>query len=233
MFSYYYTYGYSGILYLLLFVVIIFTMYAQFKVNSSYKKYSKIANSRGITGREMAERILLENDIHNVSVTCIAGTLTDHYNPQTRQLCLSRDVYNGTSIAAIGVAAHEAGHAVQHSVQYFPIKLRSTLVPVANIGNSLAIPVALLGFIFTGATLFIDIGIVLYLAVFLFHLVTVPVEVDASARAIRAIPTFQMTTQDVKGAKRVLSAAAMTYLASMLSSLLQLLRLLNMRGRRN
>ena len=230
---FYYTYGYSGILYLLLFVVIILSVFAQIKVNSTYKKYNKISNSRGISGREMADRILRENDIHDVTVHCIAGTLSDHFNPQTKQLCLSQEVYHGTSISAIGVAAHEAGHAVQHSVRYFPMQIRSSLVPMANIGNSLAVPIALIGFIFTGATLFIDIGIGLYLAVFLFHLVTLPVELDASYRAVRVLPSFGMDTQDVKGARRVLSAAAMTYLAAMLASLLQLLRLINMRGRRD
>ena len=189
----------------------------------------------GLTGREAAEQILHRNGIYDVQVIHIAGNLTDHYNPRNKTLGLSDTVYNSASVAAIGVAAHECGHAVQHSVGYAPLSIRGALVPVANFGSMAAWPLIIIGLFMNGQTaaLFINLGILLFSAAVLFQLVTLPVEFNASHRAVRVLETSGMLYPDEVGSvKKVLGAAALTYVASAASMILQLLRLLILTGGR-
>lgn len=207
---------------------------AQGAVNSSYRKYSGLSSSRGITGREAAEMILRSNGIYNVRVEPVRGNLTDHYSPREQVIRLSEGVYDSSSIAAIGIASHEAGHAVQHHVGYVPIKIRNAVVPVANIGSTLAFPLILIGFILSSALL-LDLGVIFFSFTTLFQLVTLPVEFNASSRAVQAIETNgALYEQELSGAKKVLRAAAMTYVAALAVSFAQLLRFFLMtRNRRN
>lgn len=221
--------------YYLIFVVpaLLIALFAQIKVKSTYHKYSALRNARSLTGAEAAQRILSMNGIHDVSVQRVSGEMTDHYDPRAGVIRLSDGVYNSTSIAAVGIAAHEAGHAVQHAEGYVPIKVRNAVLPVANLGSAAAIPLVLFGLIFNFSFL-ITLGIVFFSAVVLFQLVTLPVEFNASSRAIRVIDSQELLTQDeIKGAKKVLTAAAMTYVASALVALMQLLRLLAISRNRN
>lgn len=204
---------------------IIISMFAQAKVQSTFSKYSKVFSHRGITGRETAETILRENGIYDVNVQSTAGSLTDNFNPINKTVNLSQPVYNVSSVAAIGVAAHETGHAIQHNTGYFPIKMRNAILPVANIGANAAMPLAILGIVMGFPTL-VNIGIILFSAVVLFQLVTLPVEFNASARALKILKNGYVLTEDeMKGAKEVLTAAALTYVAAMLTSLMSLIRL--------
>ena len=208
-------------------------MYAQVKINSTYSKFSKVASRREITGAEVARRILDQNGLQSVQIGHVAGNLTDHYDPRTQVVNLSDSVYNSTSVAAIGVAAHETGHAVQHAVGYAPIKIRNAIVPVVNIGSTLSIPLFLLGFLFSIGIL-ADIGIILFSFAVLFQLVTLPVEFNASRRAIATLESgYILDDEELGGAKKVLGAAAMTYVASAAMALAQLLRLILIRGNRD
>ena len=202
------------------------SIWAQMKVKSTFSKYSSVLSTRNITGCDTASTIMHYNSITDVKIVPIDGQLTDNYNPSTNVISLSRPVYSNTSIAAIGVAAHESGHAVQHHVGYFPIKLRNALVPVANIGSTAAIPLAMFGLIF-GVPFLINFGILLYSAIVLFQVATLPVEFNASRRAISVLRQRDILSEDeLKGAKKVLSAAALTYVAATLTSLMSLLRLI-------
>jgi len=209
------------------------SIWAQIKVSSTYHKYSSVRTKRNVTGYAAARAILDANGLHYVKIEHVRGHLTDHYDPRANVIRLSDSVYGSDSAAAVGVAAHEAGHAVQYAQDYAPIKLRMAIIPITRFGSMLAIPLFFIGLILA-SDLFMLFGIVLYSAVALFQLVTLPVEFNASARALRAIDGAQILTNDeLAGAKRVLSAAAMTYVAALLTSLLTLLRLLVLAGGRS
>lgn len=212
--------------------VIIFAFICQIKVNSSYKKYSRIRNSRNLTGAQAAYELLQMNGISDVRIKRIAGNLTDHYNPKTKEICLSEGVFNSNSVAAVGIACHEAGHACQHAHGYFPLKIRNAIIPVTRFGSYLGIPLAIIGLIFNWGPL-VYVGIILYAAVALFQLITLPVEFNASKRALQTIRAngFLVGTE-YNGAKKVLTAAALTYVAALASALATLLRLLLVAGRR-
>lgn len=212
--------------------VLIFSLYCQHKVNSNYNKYSRVINSRGMTGADAAYRLLQLNGITDVRIKRISGKLTDHYNPKTKEICLSEGVFNSRSIAAIGIACHEAGHACQHAESYFPLKVRNFIIPVTRFGSFLGIPLALIGMFLYSNTL-IYVGIALYGAVALFQLITLPVEFNASARALRVISDNGfLVGEEYSGAKKVLTAAALTYVAALASALATLLRLLILVNRR-
>ncbi len=213
--------------YLLLVVpALILSAIAQLTVKSTFAKYSKIANRRGLTGADAAASMLRVNGIRDVSVAPVGGQLTDHYDPSSKTLRLSGPVYGERSIAAVGVAAHEAGHALQHAASFGPLVLRSTLVPAANIGSAFGPYVAIAG-IFFGMPLLINAGIVLFAAAVVFYLVTLPVEFDASRRALAHLERGAMlTSEELSGARKVLTAAALTYVASALTALASLARLL-------
>lgn len=211
---------------------LILSIWAQWSVNSAYKKYSGITNIRGITGAEAAKRILGNAGIGNVSVNHIGGNLTDNFNPVNKTLNLSDGVYGSSTIAAVGIAAHEAGHAIQHNRGYIAIKLRNLILPVAQLSSSAAMPLFVLGLVLSMGPL-VDLGIILFSAAVLFQVITLPVEFNASHRAIRMIQGCDLLSdEEIKGAKKVLKAAAMTYVASAAMAALQLLRLLAISGRR-
>ena len=217
-----------------LFIVIALVSFAvQRTLQSKFERYSKIPIPYGLTGRDIAMRMLQENGINDVSVTQVDGHLTDHYNPATHTVNLSRDVYYGNSVAAAAVAAHECGHAIQHATNYVPLNLRSAIVPVANIGSTLSWPLFLAGLIFSIRPL-LTVGIILFTFAVLFQLVTLPVEFNASSRALKMLGSSGMLGADeVKGARKVLTAAALTYVAALASSILQLLRLIILAGGRD
>jgi len=201
----------------------ILSIYAQIKVKSVYARYSKIHTARGITGADAARIILDSQGIGDVGIELSKGFLTDHYDPRSKVLRLSEQVYRGTSIASVGVAAHEVGHAIQHAKNYAPLNLRSALVPVTMLGSNLAWPLLIIGFIFMSRTL-LTAGIVFFSLAVLFQLVTLPVEFNASARALKVLPATGILSEDeVFGARKVLSAAAMTYVAAAAAAILQLL----------
>ena len=211
---------------LILLPALVLSIWAQFKVKSTFDKYSKFPTKRGITGADAARRVLDANGLQDVQIEYIRGELTDHYDPRANVIRLSDSVYSSTSAAAIGVACHEAGHAVQHAKQYFPIKVRMTIIPVTRFGSILAMPLFFIGLLLATPALLIA-GIILYSTVTLFQLVTLPVEFNASSRALQAIRSSGMLdTEECDAAKQVLSAAAMTYVAALATSLLTLLRLL-------
>ena len=217
---------------------IIFSLIASSKVNSTFKKYSKVRAASGMTGAEVARRILDANGLSNVSIEQVSGSLTDHYDPRANVIRLSQPVYGSSSVAAIGVAAHETGHAVQYAVGYSPIKLRAAIIPMTNIGSKLAMPLIILGLILSAtAAKYITIayaGIICFSLSALFQLVTLPVEFNASRRALDTIESFGvLSSSEQEGARKVLSAAAMTYVAALAVSLAQLLRLLLMVQRRD
>ena len=208
-------------------------LWAQLRVKTTYAKYSKIRSARGRTAAEVARQILNDHGLTYVRVDQIAGELTDNYDPRTNVVHLSQGVYNSTSIAAIGVAAHECGHAVQHAEEYGPLRLRSAIIPVTNIGSSLSIPIFFVGLLLN-FPLLMSIGILLFGLVALFQLITLPVEFNASRRALATIEERGLLTDDeARGARRVLSAAALTYVAALASSLAQLLRLVIISRGRN
>ena len=213
--------------------VIIFAFICQLKVQSNYKKYGRIRNARNMTGAQAAYELLQLNGITDVRIKRISGNLTDHYNPKTKEICLSEGVFNSNSIAAVGIACHEAGHACQHAQGYFPLKIRNFIIPVTRFGSTLGIPLALIGIIFSWQPL-IYIGIILYAAVAVFQLITLPVEFNASKRALQTIRTNSfLVGAEYNGARKVLTAAALTYVAALASSLATLLRLLLVAGRRS
>lgn len=213
--------------------VLLFSFYCQIKVKRAFRRYSSVHAMCGMTGAKAAARLLQLNGITDVQIRQIGGTLTDYYDPKNKEICLSGDVYNATSVAAIGVACHEAGHACQHAQGYAPLKIRNAAIPATRIGSSLGIPLVLLGMVFTWRPL-IMVGIVLYALVALFQLLTLPVEFNASRRALQTIESNQfLTEQEYRGAKKVLTAAALTYVAALASALATLLRLLLLAGRSN
>ena len=218
--------------YFLCIAAFIFAAICQVMVKTTFGKYNKIRSRRAVTAAEAARRILDSNGLYDVQVARISGNLTDNYNPRTNVVSLSDSVYHSTSLAAIGVAAHECGHAVQHSQGYFPIKLRSLVFPLAQFGSSFYFIIFILGIIFSFEPL-VDAGIILFAFVVVFQLVTLPVEFNASRRAMRTIEDQGLLERDeLYGARRTLTAAAMTYVASLTVSFTQLLRLLSYRNRR-
>ncbi len=225
-------YFYDSYYLMLVLPAIIIAMVAQFKVQSTFKKYATVFSRKGKTAAEVARRILDENGLSGVMVERVAGNLTDHYDPRANVIRLSDSVYGSTSVASIGVAAHEAGHAVQHSVGYAPIRLRNAVLPVANIGSRLAVPVILIGLLMSFNPL-VSFGIILFSGLVLFQLVTLPVEFNASQRALNTLREHNaLDSEELLAAKKVLSAAAMTYVASALVSAMQLLRLVLISNRR-
>lgn len=221
----YYPY-YFDYTFIVLIPALIFALYAQFKVNSTYAKYSKVRSSRGLTGAEVARRILDANGLFDIKVIHISGNLTDNYNPSTGVLSLSDSTYASDSVAAIGVAAHECGHAVQHAVGYAPIKLRMLLVPITNFGSSAGVIVLMVGLIFGSYKLAL-LGIILYSLMAIFQVVTLPVEFNASSRALQTLYEDHILEDDeIPCAKKVLSAAALTYVAALVSTVATLFRYL-------
>jgi len=205
---------------------IILSMIAQIMVKSTFAKYSKVQCSKRITGQDSAALLLRSNNIRDVRIEAVGGSLTDHYDPSSKVLRLSQPVYNQNSIAAVGVAAHETGHAIQHARGYGPLILRGTLVPVANIGSMLGPYIAMAG-LFLSMPLLLNIGIILFGGAVLFYVITLPVEFNASARAIAILRSNNVLTKDeLNGVKKVLTAAAMTYVASALTAMMSLLRLI-------
>lgn len=221
--------------YILVLIGVAICLLASSRVNSVFRRYSTVRSRSGLTGREAAERILRANGIYDVTVRHIPGNLTDHYDPRNKTLGLSDSTYGSASVAAIGVAAHECGHAVQHATGYAPLQFRGALVPVANFGSTLAWPLILIGLFLRSdtAVIFINMGILLFSASVLFQLVTLPVEFNASSRAVKVLETTGMLyPEEIRQTKAVLGAAALTYVASAASAILQLLRLLLITGRR-
>ena len=212
----------------------IISLWAQIKVSTTFKKYAKLNTVKGLSGYGAARRILDANGLSHVNIEQVHGELTDHYDPRANVIRLSESVYHATSPAAIGVAAHEAGHAIQHAKNYKPIAVRSKLVPVTNIGSAISMPLFFIGLIFSYYPLLIA-GIILYSLVSIFQLVTLPVEFDASSRAMRVLESSGILNEtELKASRKVLSAAAMTYVAALLTSLLTLLRLIILaNGRRD
>ena len=216
----------------LLIPAIAITLYAQYKVKSVYTRYMKISAENGLNGKQVAERLLKIKRLENIKIEIIPGRLTDHYDSKNKKLGLSREVYYGSSIAAQGIVSHEIGHAIQDSLKYLPLVLRSNLVPVSNLGSRMAIPLFLIGFIFTLPAL-MEIGIIAFSLAVLFQIITLPVEFDASKRAIKLLNIGNMlSNQETIYAKQVLDAAALTYIAATAMAILQLLRLIVLRNRR-
>lgn len=230
MFYYYYDWTY-----LLVLIGVVVCMAASSRVRSVFSRYSRVRSHSGMTGKEAAEQILRRNGIYDVQVIHIPGNLTDHYNPGKKTLGLSDSVYNSSSVAAIGVAAHECGHAVQHAVGYAPLTIRGALVPAANFGSALSWPLILVGLLMNSqmSAMLINLGILLFSAAVLFQIVTLPVEFNASGRAVKVLESSGMLyPEEVGDVKKVLRAAALTYVASAASMILQFLRLIIIGGRR-
>ena len=223
--------------YFLVLIGVVISAIASYRVNSVFSKYSRVANHAGITGAMAAERILRESGIYDVRVERISGNLTDHYDPTHKVLRLSDSTYGSTSVAALGVAAHECGHAVQHAVHYLPLQIRGAMVPIVNFASGISWPLVLIGLLFNSrmSSLFINLGILMFLAAVLFQIITLPVEINASRRAMGILRgTGMLYPEEASMAGKVLSAAALTYVAGALASVLQLLRLLLLtRGRDN
>lgn len=217
-------YYYDPMYFLFMVPGLIIALIAQVYLKSNYSKYSKIANRRRLTGSMAAEAVLRQNGINNVRIERVSGELSDHYDPRSNVIRLSDGVYDSTSIAAVGIAAHEAGHAVQHATGYVPVKLRTAMVPVCNIGSQLGIILILVGFLLSVMEL-TTFGIILFSLTVIFQLVTLPVEFNASRRALQAIRGGYLLSDDdeYKGAKKVLTSAALTYVAALITSILQLM----------
>ena len=231
---YHYYYGFDTT-YLLVLIGAIICMVASARVKSTYRKYSQYNSMSGMTGAQAASRILNSAGIYDVEICHVSGNLTDNYNPSKKTLNLSDAVYNSTSVAAIGVAAHECGHAIQHQQGYAPLNIRSAIVPVANIGSTVAWPLILIGLLFTGnsSDLFINLGIICFSFAVIFQLVTLPVEFNASSRALAILDREGiLADSELPYTKKVLSAAALTYVASAAAAILQLLRLVLLFGGR-
>lgn len=217
--------------YLLVLIGAILCIWAQARVSSTYGKYAKVRSRTGMTGAQAAQRILEMSGIYDVRIERVGGSLTDHYDPSAKVLRLSDSTYASTSVAAIGVAAHECGHAVQHHKGYAPLKVRTALVPAANIGSRIGIPLILLGMILGMNQVLIQVGIWVFAIAVLFQVVTLPVEFNASSRALAMLGSYGMMEQDeTRGCRKVLSAAALTYVAAAASSVLQLVRLIILSG---
>ena len=233
-----YYYGFDLSYIVLVLPCIILSLWASYNVNSTFKKYSKQLSSRRITGAQAAQQVLSAHGVHNIRIERISGNLNDHYDPKGNVIRLSDSVYDNTSTAAIGVACHEAGHAVQYAKNYGPIKLRAAIVPITNLGSKLAMPLILLGIVLSVfmsfSYTFVYIGIGCFALSLVFQLVTLPVEFNASRRAIESIRQWNILTRDeLKGARKTLTAAALTYVAATAVSLMQLLRLILIFGRRD
>lgn len=219
--------------YMLVILGFLLASFASFGVQSAFRKYSDVRSYRHYTGADAARKILDDNGLYNIKIEHIGGNLSDHYDPTANVIRLSDSTYASDSVAAIGVAAHEAGHAVQHATGYAPIKIRNSIVPAVNICSRLSMPLFILGLIM-GATGLANLGIILFSGALVFQLITLPVEFDASRRAIKILDSSMMLDeQELKGAKKVLRAAAMTYVAAVLASALQLLRLVLLNNSRN
>lgn len=231
-------YGYYGYYfdptYFLVLIGAVLCIFAQMRVSSTYNKYAKVPSRTGMTGAQAAQKIMNLSGIYDVRIEHVRGSLTDHYDPSNKVLRLSDSVYGSTSIAAIGVAAHECGHAVQHDQEYSPLKIRSALVPAANIGSKAGIPLIILGAFLGMNQVLIQIGIWVFALAVLFQIVTLPVEFNASGRALAMLGDYGMMERDeVSGCRKVLKAAALTYVAAAASAILQLLRLVLLFGRRD
>jgi len=207
-------------------------IWAQHKVSSTYQKYSRATCSNGCTGYQAARRILDQNGLQNVQIERVKGDLTDHYDPRTNIVRLSEGVYGSSSVAAVGVAAHECGHAIQYATGYVPMKIRGAIVPVTNFGSKLAVPLILVGLLLSWYPL-AYIGLIGYALIALFQLITLPVEFNASNRAVTALSDMNLTETERQGVKKVLSAAAMTYVAALISAVTQMLRMITIIGRKN
>ncbi len=219
--------------YILVLIGAVLSIIASARVNSTFNKYARVRSMSGMTGAQTAEAILRSRGIYDVQVEHIRGNLTDHYDPSKKVVRLSDSVYNATSVAAIGVAAHECGHVMQHHEKYAPLSIRTRLVPAANIGSKLGIPIVILGLILGSNSLLINIGIWVFSLAVLFQIVTLPVEFDASRRALAYIEQYGIVTSDERAkSAKVLRAAAYTYVAAAAASILQLLRLVMLSGRR-
>lgn len=230
-----YYYGFDPT-YILVLIGVFITMAAQAKMRGTFQRYSAVRSGSGMTGQEVARRILMANGIFDVAVEPVAGQLTDHYDPRKKVVKLSEVIYNSTSIAAVGVAAHECGHAIQDNRDYLPLRLRTAIVPIANLGSTLSFPMILIGIFLAGSGSYfglnlINLGILCFSLAVLFQLVTLPVEFDASRRALQQLDTTGILPQEEgRHARAVLTAAALTYVAAAASSLLQLLRLVILFG---
>ena len=230
----YYGYYYGIDIYYIILVLpcVLFAFWAQAKVNGTFNRYSRVSNRRGITGAQAAEAVLRQNGVTGVRIEYVAGKLTDHFDPRTNTIRLSAGVYSSTSIAAVGVAAHEAGHAVQYATDYAPIRIRAAIIPATRIGSNLSWPLLIAGLIFNWSVL-VWAGILLFGLVTVFQLATLPVEFNASRRALAAIESRNLLTDDeLRGARSVLRAAAMTYVAALPVSFAQLLRRIILYGNR-
>lgn len=218
-------YGYDPTIVFLL-PAIILAMYAEYKVNHNFKKYSNVQNKQGYTGADVAKQLLMIAGISDVTVQMINGNLADNYNPKNKTLNLSQNVFNSTSLSAIGVAAHETGHAIQHQNDYFPLVLRSSVVPLVNFSSKLSIPLIFIGLLFAGRNLFLlELGIILFGIVVIFQLITLPVEFDASKRAVILLSENNFLNEnEIPAVKKVLSAAALTYIAAAVSAIASLIR---------
>ncbi len=230
-------YGYYGYFYdptyILVLIGIVLTMFASFRVNSTYSKYARVRSATGMTGAEVAQRILWNAGIQDVRIEHVGGNLTDHYDPSKKVLRLSDATYGSNSVAAVGVAAHECGHALQHQEGYAPLSIRSALVPAANIGSRLGVPIILIGILFGSGGILVQIGIWVFSLAVLFQVVTLPVEFNASRRAMKMLEGGGiMGQEELSMVRKVLGAAAMTYVAAAAASLLQLLRLMLLFGGR-
>lgn len=221
--------------YIFVLIGVVLSMLASGLVKSTFAKYSKVRSASNITGKDAAEHILHMQGIHDVRVEHISGNLTDHYDPSSKVLRLSDPVYNSNSVAAIGVAAHECGHAVQHAKGYAPLSIRSSLVPAANFGSAISWPLIVAGlFLGGGSSILVTVGIFAFTLAVLFQIVTLPVEFNASSRAAKILENSGMLAgQEVKGMKKVLGAAALTYVAGAAAAILQLLRLILIANRNN
>lgn len=225
MYGFYY-YDYTYILFMI--PALIITLYAQIKVQTTFSKYSEIKCRRNLTGAQAAQIVLQRNGVSGVRIERVAGKLTDHFDPSANVIRLSDKVYSSTSVSAVGVACHEAGHAVQHAEDYKPIRIRQMLIPITSISSKLSFPLIFIGLLFpTKWDILVLVGIILFSLAVLFEIATLPVEFDASRRAIRALDEGELLyDEELKGAKKVLKAAAMTYLASAITAIMSLLRLL-------
>jgi hypothetical protein len=222
--------------YILLIPAMVFAMYAQGKVKTTFNKYLRVRSSKGYTGVQVARMIMDSEGLQNINIELTNGHLSDHYDPRKKVLRLSNAVYSGSSVASLGVAAHEVGHAIQHASGYAPLMIRNSLAPVAGFGSKAAWFLFFIGFIFanSGLKVLMDIGILFFLAVVLFQIITLPVEFNASNRALTLLESQGiLSSSEIAPTKKVLSAAALTYVAATVVALSQLLRLLILRGRRN
>ena len=226
----YYYYGFDYTYLVLVLPAVLLGLWAQMRVQSNFKKYSQVRSRRGATADQVARGILNENGLGHVRIERVSGSLSDHYDPRTDTVRLSDTVYGSASIAAIGVAAHEVGHAIQHARHYAPLTLRNAIIPITNIGSTLSMPLIIAGLIFNSSTLAFA-GILLFGGVAVFQLITLPVEYNASRRAMATLDSQGILDKDeLKGTQKVLSAAALTYVAALITSLAQLLRLVLLVG---